>query len=211
MPRPKIGILDYGMGNLFSLTNALNYVTDLEIKLCSNFRQLNKVEIIIIPGVGAFREAMENIRINNLLNSLNKNALIKKIPTLGICLGMQMLFDYSLEGGKTSGLGWIPGKVELIETQENLTVPHVGWNELKLLKKSTLFNYDFVDQSYYFVHSFYAKCPKKYQIASVNYGIDLTAVVQKENIIGIQCHPEKSQKNGLNFLKNFLNWAENKC
>ena len=211
MKKVKIGIVDYGMGNLYSLKNALNYISDVSVSFCSTSQEIDNSDIIMIPGVGAFGDAMKNLQKKKLLKSLDKNVLGLKKPTLGICLGMQMLFSSSEEGGNFEGLNWIPGKVKYIKTKKDLTIPHIGWNEIVPIKKTNFFEDSSADQSFYFVHSFCANCSKKYKLATVDYGVELTAAVKKENIIGVQFHPEKSQKNGLYFLEEFLNWAYLKC
>lgn len=208
MNKFKIAIIDYDMGNVKSVENAINHVGAYDIVITDNPVVIKESDVIILPGVGAFPDAMVKLSQKGLIEVLNHEVLIEKKPVLGICLGMQLLFDSSEEILEQRGLGWIPGKVVYMKPSENLRVPHVGWNSLILKKTDCVFNYLNHDKDFYFVHSLWAKCPEEFVLASFEYGQEMTASVQKDNVIGMQFHPEKSQKNGLMAIKSFLDWAE---
>lgn len=206
----KIVIIDYDMGNVRSIENAINHVGDYDIKTTCDEGQIKSADCLILPGVGAFPDAMSKLKEKNLVDLLTTEVMVNKKPVLGICLGMQLLFDSSEELGFQNGLGWIPGKVQYMEPGEKLRVPHVGWNELVLQKEDSIFNFLHEDKDFYFVHSLWVNCAHQYKLATFHYGIEMTASVQKENIIGMQFHPEKSQRNGLEAMKSFLKFAENR-
>ena len=171
----------------------------------SNPDDLEKYDRVILPGVGAFGDAMEHLKSTGMYNAVKEFAKSGK-PIIGICLGMQLLFDSSDEFGNHEGLGLIPGKVVAFDKSkmdmEDHKVPHVGWNKL-FHKSNKLF--DGLDNPYlYFVHSFHVETDDKYVIATTHYGYDFTSAVQKDNIYGFQPHPEKSHDNGIQILKNFM-------
>jgi glutamine amidotransferase len=161
-----------------------------------------------MPGVGAFAEAINNIDQLNLKPLLNDEVLRKKKPVLGICIGMQLMADVSEENGVHAGLGWIKGIVKKIPAKEKLLVPHVGWNEITpVFNKQILFsNAAFEKPSFYWDHSYFFDCKEENMAATVEYGTTLTAVVAKENIFGVQFHPEKSQTNGLRLFRSFFSY-----
>ncbi len=200
----KIVIIDYDMGNVRSIENAINHVGEYSIEITSDSNKIKSADCIILPGVGAFPDAMKKLKEKNLIETLNYEVLVKRKPVLGICLGMQLLFDSSEEMETTKGLGWIPGKVEYMKPGGGLRVPHVGWNSLILKKNESVFEYLHDDKDFYFVHSLWVNCPDEYKLATFEYGVEMTAAVQKDNVVGMQFHPEKSQKNGLSALKSFL-------
>lgn len=204
----KIVIIDYGMGNVRSIENTLNHIGSYQIEVTSDVESINKADCIILPGVGAFPDAMKRLNEIGLVDLLYDVVVCRKTPALGICLGMQLLFDSSEEGTETKGLGWIPGKVVYMKPGNGLRVPHVGWNSLILQKESSVFDYLTYDKDFYFVHSLYARCEDQYILAKFEYGDQLTAAVQKDNVVGMQFHPEKSQKIGLGAMKSFLDWAQ---
>ncbi|USD60246.1 imidazole glycerol phosphate synthase subunit HisH [Vibrio sp. SCSIO 43140] len=204
----KIAIIDYDMGNVRSIENAINHVGDFDIRITSDPDVIKASNCIILPGVGAFPDAMKKLREKQLLDVLTTEATVNKKPVLGICLGMQLLFESSEEIELTVGLGWIPGKVEYMKPGKNLRVPHVGWNSLILKKNQSVFDYLGEDKDFYFVHSLWVNCPEEYKLATFDYGVEMTASVQKGNVFGMQFHPEKSQKNGLAAMKSFLDWAQ---
>lgn len=203
----SIAIVDYGVGNLFSLSSSLNFL-GLENIITRDASALEKADRVILPGVGAFGDAMDKLRATGLIPTLDSFAKSDR-PLMGICLGMQLLFEESFEYGAHRGLGYIPGSVKpLAEAFEDkgisLKVPHMGWNSLDIrlpscpaLRRSA--QGDFV----YFVHSFYAVCEKEYIAASSNYGVDVPAVVCRDNVCGCQFHPEKSGAVGLEILRSF--------
>ena len=202
----KIVIIDYKMGNTLSVSNALEKLGYKAI-VSSSHKDINSADALILPGVGAFKEAMENIINNNLLDVLNDNVLNKKKPIFGICLGMQIMANSGQEMGYTRGLGWIDAEVEKI-TIPNVRVPHVGWNSIEVMKKEPLFINIDSDTHFYFDHSFHFICDEKYISSITLYKKPITASIQKENIFATQFHPEKSQTMGLKLIRNFLNYIE---
>ena len=202
-----IAVIDYGMGNVQSIKNALSHIGDYKTVVTSDADTIRDADCIILPGVGAYPDAMKNLRDKNLIELLNDQVLNKKKPLLGICLGMQLLFTYSSEGGGGKGRGWIPGAVEYMELDSDFRVPHVGWNDLHLKQDSPMFEPLGEDKNFYFVHSYHAVCSEEHVIASFEYGKEFTAAVQYQNIVGMQFHPEKSQQNGMKVLKQFIAWA----
>ena len=209
-----ISIVNYGMGNIRSVQNALNYL-GVNSQLISSPKEVLESEKLILPGVGSFRLAMENIKKRKLVNSLNKAVLDKKIPVLGICLGMQLIAEESEEDGFTKGLGWIKGTIRKFPVDKlKIKVPHVGFNDVFFEKgNSTLYKGLGKKADYYFVHS-YKLSYKDCNCVSgwSEYGEKIVASIEKENIFGAQFHPEKSQSNGLIMLKNFAEFkGETEC
>jgi glutamine amidotransferase len=200
----KIGIINYGMGNLFSVKNAINFIGK-DVEIIDKPSEIQKFDKLILPGVGAFAKAMDNLTMRGFIEPLTKEVLINKKSLLGLCLGMQLLFESSEEHGLNSGLGWIKGKVRSLKNDVSLIVPHMGWNNLKIKKKSYLLkNIDVNELDYYFVHSFYCKCNNENDIiASAEYEVQMDVIIEHDYIFGCQFHPEKSQKNGLELIKNF--------
>ncbi len=200
----KIGIIDYGMGNLHSVENALKYV-GASCFISDDKSELARADSLILPGVGAFPDAIER------LNSLGFPEFIKaeteKKPLLGICLGMQLLFEKSYEFKECEGLGFIKGQVvRLIAGQKDKTykIPHIGYNGIKTVNSSPLLKGIPDGACFYFVHSYMGVCADRAQLAyTTEYGEEVTAVVASGNVFGTQFHPEKSGENGLNLLKNF--------
>lgn len=198
-----VGIIDYGVGNLFSLKSSLKYL-NIEAKIVSDEESATKCERLILPGVGAFGDAANALRKSGL-DVVVKQVAKEGKPLLGICLGMQLLFEKGLEFGEHEGLGLIPGKVVSIEPLVNGNkIPHIGWNELHFTEnKGDIYNYTSDGEFVYFVHSFHAECDDKYITARTEYGSTLTASVQNGNVMGAQYHPEKSGDAGLMILKSF--------
>ncbi|MEA1954435.1 MAG: imidazole glycerol phosphate synthase subunit HisH [Campylobacterota bacterium] len=206
-----IGIVDYNMGNLASVINAFTKV-GADATLESNPAKLDQYDKLILPGVGAFGDAMEHLKSNGMDNAVKEFAASGK-PLLGICLGMQLLFDSSEEFGESKGLGLIPGKVVAFDEAKfdhKLKVPHMGWNELFVqsvgadLCVCPLFEGLPNDFYLYFVHSFHAVCDDRYAIGKTYYGYEFVSAVNRNNIYGIQPHPEKSHENGLKIIENFV-------
>lgn len=199
-----LAVIDYGAGNLRSVMHALNYLGAENIRVVQTGRDLQGAEKIILPGVGAFGAGMEELRKRDLINPV-KNAAYAGIPLLGICLGMQFLFERSDEMGIHEGLGLLPGYVTRFAPVAGLKVPHMGWNQLQIQRQSSLFNNLPEDSSAYFVHSYYCVPTQNDDVvATVDYGPPFTAIVQHNNISGVQFHPEKSQRTGLQILTNFI-------
>lgn len=202
-----IAIIDYGMGNLRSVYNALDYIGE-DAVITNKPEEIAEAERIILPGVGAFGEAMENLHRRGLYDILKKEVLINKKPFLGICLGMQLVADYSEENGIHGGLGFIRGHVKHFELEKGYHIPHIGWNEIKYDEDEMFFEgIRKKDRNFYFVHSYHfiPKC-EEVILTKTDYGIEFVSAVKKDNIVATQFHPEKSQKNGLNFLEAFVEW-----
>ena len=200
-----IGIVDYNMGNLASVINAFEIV-GADIAVESDPLKLKEYEKLILPGVGAFGDAMEHLKSNGMDEAVKEYANSGK-PLLGICLGMQLLFDSSEEFGEHKGLGLIEGKIVAFDESKfdtKLKVPHMGWNELFVQNDTSLFNGLDKEFYLYFVHSYHAVCDDKYVIGKTFYGYEFVSAVNKENIYGIQPHPEKSHENGLKIIENFV-------
>lgn len=199
----RIGIINYGVGNLHSVKNSLDYL-NIPNKIINKPEEINNFEKIILPGVGAFGAAMKKLDDLKFANEI-KIFASKKKPILGICLGMQLLFDEGHEHGQHKGLGLIAGKVlPFNEKIKNLPIPLIGWNSIKKNYESPLINNIETDATFYFVHSFYCKpSNKSATIATSDYGIKFSAIVGCGNIFGCQFHPEKSQSAGLKILSNF--------
>ncbi len=200
-----IGIVDYNMGNLASVINACKKM-GADVTVEADPHKLPDYDKLILPGVGAFADAMEHLGKNGMDDAIKSFAASGR-PLLGICLGMQLLFESSEEFGETQGLRLIPGKVVAFDGRKfdhPLKVPHMGWNELFVQKETPLFAGMDRDFYLYFVHSYHAVCDEKYCIGQTHYGYTFTSAVQKENIYGIQPHPEKSHENGLRIIENFI-------
>ena len=199
-----IGIIDYGMGNLLSVKNAVAYL-GFDVEIISNPNNLGEYEKLILPGVGAFPDCMNNITQKGFVQTLNKEVLENKKPILGICLGMQVMASVGHEVENVKGLGWFDAEVELIITNDKqCRIPHVGWSET-ICQKHELFSDIKTTPEFYFVHSYYMNCKNENEvIAKFYHGRNFTAAVAKNNIIGCQFHPEKSQEHGLIVLNNFI-------
>lgn len=204
-----IGIIDYGVGNIFSLKSSLTFL-GAEIIVTKDAELLRECEKIILPGVGAFEDAVKKLAETKLIPVI-KEELDKGKPMLGICLGMQLLFEKSFEYGEHLGLGFIPGAVipipknmKDLDTGEILKIPHIGWNKLLIKKKDPLFERLPEENYVYFVHSFYASGCEDHLLAVANYGVEVPAVVRKGSLYGTQFHPEKSGQTGLNILRAFI-------
>ena len=195
----KIAIIDYGAGNLKSVANALHYI-GASYCISSEPSELEQADALILPGVGAFPDAMQALQ--GLLETVKQEA--KRKPFLGICLGMQVLFETGLEGGTTAGLGLLPGQVEKIPTAFKL--PQIGWNNLSILHPCALTNGLSGGEYVYFVHSYRAVVANRDDLCAVcDYGSEITAICARGNIFGCQFHPEKSGDVGLQILQNFVN------
>ena len=199
-----IAVIDYGVGNLFSLKSSLDY-TGLENIFTNSESEIRKADALILPGVGAFRDAIDILNKTGLGTIVKEEAENGK-KILGICLGMQLLFDKSYEYGEYKGLGLING--DIVSMKDNLKnkklkVPHMGWNSLEFLKDDTILKYINEGEYVYYVHSYYAENCNDSVIACSDYDIKIPGIVKNNNIYGIQFHPEKSGKTGLNILKAF--------
>jgi imidazole glycerol-phosphate synthase subunit HisH len=198
-----ITVIDYGMGNLGSIRNMFKRIK-VESEITGEVGKIAAAEKILLPGVGAFDAAMQKIKDAGLLDVLNKKALEEKVPTLGICLGMQLL-THSSEEGKLPGLGWIDARtVKFNFSNNSLKIPHMGWNTVNIKKESPLIEKLPEEPRFYFVHSYYISCNNNSDVlTTTHYGIDFHSIIQHENIYGAQFHPEKSHKFGMKLLENF--------
>ena len=199
-----IGIIDVGIGNIGSLNNAI-YELGFDTCLVDSPDLLVQCDSLILPGVGSFSHGMKALNNANLIEPIRSYANENK-PLLGICLGMQLLFDQGNEGGDQDGLGLIPGVVERFKEDPSLCIPHVGWNEVIQMKEHKIFQGVKTGIDFYFVHSYYVKCNSTYVIGNTDYGEKFPSIILNNNVIGMQFHPEKSQKNGLRMLENFCLW-----
>ncbi len=195
-----IAIIDYGAGNLFSVKNALDFL-GLENKITKDPADLRAADRLILPGVGAFADAMRMLNESGLVEVIREE--VQKKPLLGICLGMQMLFEKGYEFGETDGLGLIKGCVKLMQPEGNLAIPHIGWNELEKNEECPLLAKCGEGEYVYFVHSYAAECDSKNVAAYCDYGMKVPALVFEGNVYGAQFHPEKSGDTGLNILRCF--------
>ena len=206
MPKvvPKICIVDYDLGNLRSVINSLEYATDCNVCVSNKKKELDSSDILILPGVGSFSDAIGNLHERDLFDKLNDEVINRKKPLMAICLGMQLVMDSSEEGGLSQGFGWIPGKVARFKVSNEYRVPHMGWDNIQIKKRSDLFKGIEQNPDFYFVHSYHVDCDEEYVVASCNYGYEFTAAIQKDNVVAFQFHPEKSHKNGLRLLTNYV-------
>lgn len=198
-----ISIIDYGMGNLSSVKNVLDHLGQSS-EIISRPDEVLKASAIIVPGVGAFGRAMSHLKERGLIESLNKRVKVDKVPFLGICLGMQLLADDSEELGTHQGLGWVKGNVVKLQVSDELRLPHVGWNDIKVKADCPLFEGLGPDFNFYFVHNFHFQCSGDVVAATCDYGPRFTAAIHCDNIFAVQFHPEKSQENGMIVMKNFM-------
>lgn len=198
-----IAIVDYGVGNLFSLRSSFRAI-GADAVFTSDEKVIDSAKRIILPGVGAFEDAAHKLRSTGLGEVVTDQVKNGK-PLLGICLGMQLLFDKSYEFGEHEGLGLIPGEIVSFEGKidGSLKIPEIGWNELRLNKESPLYKGFSGGEFVYFVHSYFAQCESKFVSAYSEYDVDFPASVEYENVFGCQFHPEKSGRVGLKILENF--------
>jgi imidazole glycerol-phosphate synthase subunit HisH len=209
-----LALIDYGAGNLHSAAKALERAAAEcgykgEIRVTSEARDIAKATHIVLPGVGAFSECKRGLdAVSGMVQALEQAVLHEKKPFLGICVGMQLLATQGLEHGIHKGLGWIAGEVSRLNPQDpTFKIPHMGWNELSLLQQHPVLKGINTGDHAYFVHSYhYGKISPQNLIATADYAGAVTAIIGRENIIGTQFHPEKSQATGLKLLANFLNW-----
>ncbi|AEJ30849.1 MULTISPECIES: imidazole glycerol phosphate synthase subunit HisH [Leuconostoc] len=205
---PFIAVIDYGAGNIRNVMKAIAYV-NMPAKLTKDPDEILAADGIVIPGVGAYRAAMDKIKAHDLVIPLQK-AAANGTPMLGVCLGMQLLFDSSTEFGETSGLGLIPGEVVTLPQKQGFKVPQMGWNQNNVAIENSL-TQGIKDEFTYFVHSYYVKTDAQYIAASVDYGVQVPSIVIKDNIIGAQFHPEKSGEVGLRVWQAFADMVSDKA
>lgn len=208
----EIVLIDYGSGNLHSAFKAIKKAVDnsgkagVNVKLVQDADSLNTASHIILPGVGAFGDCMSGLKaINGMVDSLNENVISKGKNFLGICVGMQLLAERGLEEGVHEGLGWLYGEVSKLNPEDkSYKIPHMGWNEV-VEKRGNPLTESLSGEDFYYVHSYSMKTSEENIIAVSDYAEQIVAAVNKDNIYGTQFHPEKSQKNGLKLLQNFVN------
>ncbi len=200
-----IAIIDYGMGNLASIAKALEYVGG-EVVITNDKSKIAKANKIVLPGVGAFADGIKKLKELELDKVLEEEILGDKKPFLGICLGMQLLAQKSFEFGEHEGLGFVEAEVKLLSNKD-VRVPHVGWDNIELKKESKIFEKVKNGSDFYFVHSYYFEPKDKDIVSSIcDYGQKFVASIEKDNIFATQFHPEKSQKDGLQILENFVDY-----
>jgi len=202
--KKKIAVIDYGVGNIRSVENAISWL-GYDVKLTREEKHLREADLLILPGVGAFEKGLTGLKKYTLVPILTDLVINNKKPILGICLGMQLLADTSEENGLHKGLGWIPGDVKKLDFSERYPVPHVGWNNINIKFEGPLFSRTPENPHFYFDHSFHFVCKSSENVlATCKYGNEIIVAVNKENIWGVQFHPEKSQNNGLKLLRGIV-------
>ncbi len=214
----KLAIIDYGSGNLHSALKAFERAagessSKLQIELTSDARVVAAADRIVLPGVGAFADCLSGLQaVDGMLDAIHETVQVRQRPFFGICVGMQLTADHGLEHGRTEGFGWIPGEVRPIKPLDpQLKIPHMGWNTLRVVNDHPLL--EGIETGprglhAYFVHSYHLVTENPQDcIAETDYGGTVTAMIGKDNIVGTQFHPEKSQRLGLKLISNFLKWA----
>ena len=206
----KVTIVDYQSGNISSVINSFTEVAKgkVNIEVTSDIKKIKLSDKIVLPGQGSFKSCVDSLNsINGLVDTLKEFAIVKNKPLLGICVGLQMFADIGYEETETKGLGWISGKVSKLDNQNGkFKLPHIGWNEINIIKDSKIFKNIKNNSHMYFVHSYeFVPEDKSVISATTDYSSNIVCSVEKENIFGTQFHPEKSDKAGLNLIQNFLN------
>ena len=206
----NITIVDYNSGNISSVVNSFKEVAQnkVNIEVTSDLKKIKSSDKVVLPGQGSFKSCVDALNnINGLVESLNEFAIDNKKPLLGICVGLQMFADIGYEETETKGLGWIPGKVSKIDNQNGkYKLPHIGWNQINIVKESKIFKNIENNSHMYFVHSYeFTPNDKSVISATTNYSSNIVCSVEKENLCGTQFHPEKSDKIGLKIIENFIN------
>ena len=206
----NVTIVDYKSGNISSVINSFKEVAENKVKIevTSDVSKIKSTDKVVLPGQGSFKSCVDALQsIKGLVDCLNEFVMNKKKPLLGICVGLQMFADVGYEESETKGLGWIPGKVTKIDNQNGkFKLPHIGWNQINIVRGSKIFK-DKKDKSHmYFVHSYeFVPTDKNYILATTDYSSKHVCAVEKENVFGTQFHPEKSDKTGLKIINNFIN------
>ena len=208
--KKKITIVDYGLGNIASAKQSVLRVIhenniDAQVDISKDPKKIKKSSHIILPGQGAFKTCMSGLQdVLGMIEALEDAVIKNKKYFLGICIGMQLLADIGYENGIHKGLGWIPGSIKKLEV-ENLKLPHMGWNNVKIINNSYKMNFSQENKDFYFVHSYFFDCLEgKNVVGTTNYGLNFPSIIAKENIYGVQFHPEKSSNQGLDLIKDFL-------
>ena len=206
----KVTIVDYNSGNISSVINSFKEVAKnkIDLEVTSDLQKIRSSDKLVLPGQGSFKSCVDALNaINGLTEALSEFAINDKKPLLGICVGLQMFADTGFEETETKGLGWIPGKVSKIDNKDGVfKLPHIGWNEINIVKESKIFKNLDKNSHMYFVHSYeFIPDDKSVISATTDYSTNIVCAVEKENIFGTQFHPEKSDKLGLKLIDNFLN------
>ena len=206
----NVTIVDYNSGNISSVINSFKEVAQdkVNIEVSSDLNKIKSSDKVVLPGQGSFKSCVDALnKIDGLTETLNEFAITNKKPLLGICVGLQMFADVGYEETETKGLGWISGKVSKIDNQNGkFKLPHIGWNQINIVKESKIFQNIENSSHMYFVHSYeFIPNDKSVTVATTDYSSNIVCAVEKENIFGTQFHPEKSDKLGLKIIKNFIN------
>jgi glutamine amidotransferase len=198
-----IGVIDYGMGNLRSVVNAFGAV-GASASVVRSPEELADYSGVVLPGVGAFKDGMTRLRSRGWIDPLEHEVLEKRKPFLGLCLGMQLMASRGNEHGDEEGLGWVPGRVARLSVDPSMKIPHVGWNDVMIVRDGRLFRGMGESDIFYFLHSYHMHPHDEgVLVAKCSYGMEFAAAVEADNLFGAQFHPEKSQRAGLRFLENF--------
>jgi len=206
----NVTIVDYNSGNISSVINSFKEVAQnkVNIEVTSDLNKIKSSDKVVLPGQGSFKSCVDALNnIEGLVNTLNEFAINQKKPLLGICVGLQMFADIGYEETETKGLGWIPGQVSKIDNQDGkYKLPHIGWNQINIVKESKIFKNIDNNSHMYFVHSYeFIPSDKNVISATTDYSTNIVCSVEKENLFGTQFHPEKSDKTGLKIIQNFIN------
>jgi len=206
----NVTIVDYNSGNISSVINSFKEVAQnkVNIEVSSDLNKIKSSDKVVLPGQGSFKSCVDALNnIEGLVNTLNEFAINQKKPLLGICVGLQMFADIGYEEIETKGLGWIPGQVSKIDNQDGkYKLPHIGWNQINIVKESKIFKNIDNNSHMYFVHSYeFIPSDKNVISATTDYSTNIVCSVEKENLFGTQFHPEKSDKTGLQIIQNFIN------
>ena len=206
----NVTIVDYNSGNISSVINSFKEVAQnkVNIEVTSDLNKIKSSDKVVLPGQGSFKSCVDALNnIKGLVNTLNEFAINQKKPLLGICVGLQMFADIGYEETETKGLGWMPGKVSKIDNQDGkYKLPHIGWNQINIVKESKIFKNIDNNSHMYFVHSYeFIPSDKNVISATTDYSTNIVCSVEKENLFGTQFHPEKSDKTGLQIIQNFIN------
>ena len=206
----NVTIVDYNSGNISSVINSFKEVAQnkVNIEVTSDLNKIKSSDKVVLPGQGSFKSCVDALNnIEDLVNTLNEFAINQKKPLLGICVGLQMFADIGYEETETKGLGWMPGKVSKIDNQDGkYKLPHIGWNQINIVKESKIFKNIDNNSHMYFVHSYeFIPSDKNVISATADYSTNIVCSVEKENLFGTQFHPEKSDKTGLQIIQNFIN------
>lgn len=204
MTQPRIVIVDYDVGNTRSVWNAISALGYRKLRISAAEQDIAAADALVLPGVGAFDSCAANLRRHGLDAILNEAVLARRKPILGICVGMQLMASSSTENGLHTGLDWIPGRVVKLDLLPGYRIPHVGWNDVQVQRSSVLFVRSGHSPNFYFDHSYHFCCDPQFVSASCDYGVSVVAAIERDNIFGVQFHPEKSQTSGLKLFRGFF-------